>query len=511
VPTSRTGTTRARTGSRTYRGGAEIGAPRLAGLPGVHDERPEPQQLLEMERYDTADRRLTAAGIALAVCRDGAQAVWQLDLPEGDGHERLRVPVVPADAVAPPLPDELDELIRTAARDLPVHPAARVRIVRHVTRLLGARGGELGELVHDQLSLATLGTATDVTSWTEVELRTGPRAPLEEIEQRLSEAGLRPAAPAADTELARVLRPQPRPHRGGRRGSAGAALVEYLAEHADRLAAEELRVRRGEPDSVHQLRVASRRMRSALQAYRPLLDRSRIEPILADLREFGRELAPARDAEVLAERIHAGLAALQPELLLGPVQAQVNRHFARAEAEAGAAVLSALDGPRYARLRTALEEFVADPPLSPAARRRAAAELPRHVARAARRLAKAVRTATDPQQEAEARDLAVHEARKAGKRLRYATEVARPDVGKPAQQFAKALKGFQTALGEHQDTVVARAALRGLGAQAHAAGENGFSFGVLHAADAARAERIEQQLPALWAEAWTKKHRRWLR
>jgi CHAD domain-containing protein len=126
-------------------------------------------------------------------------------------------------------------------------------------------------------------------------------------------------------------------------------------------------------------------------------------------------------------------------------------------------------------------------------------------------LAKAVRTATDPQQEAEARDLAVHEARKAGKRLRYATEVARPAVGKPAQQFAKALKGFQTALGEHQDTVVAREALRGLGAQAHAAGENGFSFGVLHAVDAARAERIEQQLPALWAEAWTKKHRRWLR
>ena len=101
MSTSRTGTTRARTGSRTYRGVAEIGAPRLAGLPGVHDERPEPQQLLEMERYDTADRRLTAAGIALAVCRDGAQAVWQLDLPEGDGHERLRVPVVPADRFAP--------------------------------------------------------------------------------------------------------------------------------------------------------------------------------------------------------------------------------------------------------------------------------------------------------------------------------------------------------------------------------------------------------------------------
>ena len=65
--------------------------------------------------------------------------------------------------------------------------------------------------------------------------------------------------------------------------------------------------------------------------------------------------------------------------------------------------------------------------------------------------------------------------------------MARPVVGKDAKRFAKALKGFQTALGEHQDTVVAREALRELGAQAHAAGENGFSFGVLHARDAALA------------------------
>ena len=94
----------------------------------------------------------------------------------------------------------------------------------------------------------------------------------------------------------------------------------------------------------------------------------------------------------------------------------------------------------------------------------------------------------------------MHAARKAGKRLRYATEVAGPRSGS-RKRFAKALKGFQNALGEHQDTVVARAVLRELGAQAHAAGENGFSFGVLHGQDAARAARIAAQLPALWADA----------
>jgi CHAD domain-containing protein len=63
----------------------------------------------------------------------------------------------------------------------------------------------------------------------------------------------------------------------------------------------------------------------------------------------------------------------------------------------------------------------------------------------------------------------------------------------------KHLKAFQKALGEHQDTVVSRAALRELGAAAHASGENGFSFGILLGRDTARAEEIERALPALWA------------
>ncbi len=496
---------------RTYRGAAEAGAPRLAGLPGVDREEIDPQHVLETERHDTEDRRLTAAGIALTVQRGTAQAQWQLVLPDADTDERLRVPIPPDDVAAPTLPAELAELVSGATRGRTVGPAARVRIVRTATRLLDAHGHQLAEIRHDELTLASLGASTEVAAWTEVTLQLSPTTPLDDIEQRLFDTGLRPAAPAAEAELDRMLRPPPRVRRAGRRGSAGAALVEYLATHADRLAAEDLRVRRGEPDSVHQLRVAARRMRSALQAFRPLLDRRRTDPLVEDLREFGRELAPARDAEVLSERIHAELDALEPELLLGPVQAQVTRHFARAEAEAGAAVLSALDDERYAGLRAALEELVDNPPLTKAAGRKATTELPRQVARTARRLEGAVRIATDRELDAETRDLAVHDARKAGKRLRYATEVARPSVGKPAKRFAKALKGFQQALGEHQDTVVARAALRELAAQAHPAGENGFSFGVLYGRDEAQARQIEADLPQLWAAAWTKPHRRWLR
>ncbi|MDN5931973.1 MAG: CHAD domain-containing protein [Pseudonocardia sp.] len=113
------------------------------------------------------------------------------------------------------------------------------------------------------------------------------------------------------------------------------------------------------------------------------------------------------------------------------------------------------------------------------------------VDRSTRRLDRAVTAATDPRTPPAEPAAAVHAARKAGKRLRYATEVAGT---KPRH-----LKAFQKALGEHQDTVVSRAALRELGAAAHATGENGFSFGILLGLDAARAEQIERELPRLWA------------
>jgi CHAD domain-containing protein len=293
-------------------------------------------------------------------------------------------------------------------------------------------------------------------------------------------------------------------------GSAGEVLTAYLAEHVNRLAAEEQRARRGEHDSVHQLRVAARRLRSALQSYRRLLDRERIDPLVNSLREFAGALAPARDAEVLHARIRDGLAELEPELLLGPVQAQVTRHYARVEAEAAAAVLSTLDGDDYARLRRDLDKLVRRPPLTKRAARPARKELPAHVARAAQRLDRAVTVAIDPARPADERDLAVHDARKAGKRLRYATEVARPVVGSPAKRFAKEMKGFQDALGEHQDTVVAREALRDLATEAHADGGNGFAFGVLHGRDDVRAAQIEAELPDLWARAWRPRNRRWL-
>ncbi|WP_188306258.1 CHAD domain-containing protein, partial [Streptomyces sp. CBMA123] len=95
------------------------------------------------------------------------------------------------------------------------------------------------------------------------------------------------------------------------------------------------------------------------------------------------------------------------------------------------------------------------------------------------------------------RDGALHEARKAAKRARYAGETAAPAVGAAAERFAERMKAVQEVLGEHQDAVVAAAALVG---QAAADGEP-FAYGVLYAGQLAEAARARGRLPEVWAAA----------
>lgn len=96
------------------------------------------------------------------------------------------------------------------------------------------------------------------------------------------------------------------------------------------------------------------------------------------------------------------------------------------------------------------------------------------------------------------RDLAMHEARKKAKRTRYSAETATPALGRPAADLVKSMKSLQTLLGDHQDSVMTREALRELAGQAHAAGESAFTYGVLYGREEQRAAAAEAALPGAW-------------
>ena len=285
--------------------------------------------------------------------------------------------------------------------------------------------------------------------------------------------------------------------------SAGEVIRAYLRVQAHALTSLESAVRADEFDSVHQMRVAVRRLRATLRTFDQVISHVDSEHLDTELQWLGRVLGHARDAEVLAGHLRDSLRPTPPELLIGPVLARVQGHYAPRRADARAALLEALDSPRYARLLAELDTADASsPPRGPQAAAPARDVLPPAVRRAyrqaKRRMRRARHTPAGP-----ARDLALHRARKSARRARYAAEAAAPAAGRQARKFARAMKRVQSVLGDHQDAVLARQAARDLGIGAHLAGENAFTYGLLYerelapgrAAAGGRAPGVEAGLP----------------
>jgi CHAD domain-containing protein len=127
-------------------------------------------------------------------------------------------------------------------------------------------------------------------------------------------------------------------------------------------------------------------------------------------------------------------------------------------------------------------------------------------ARTRRRLRRAWRLPAGPE-----RDAALHDARKAAKRARYAAETAAPALGGDARRLARRLKKLQSVLGDHQDTVIARQLERRLGISAQQAGESAFSYGLFFARDACEARSHQTRARRSWRRTARPRYHSWLR
>jgi len=208
-----------------------------------------------------------------------------------------------------------------------------------------------------------------------------------------------------------------------------------------------------DPEGVHQMRVAVRRIRAALKASGD----AGVDAVQAELRWLGGVLGRVRDLDVLLGHLR-GQAADLPEneqdaaerLLHGLVE---ERRRARRR------MLDTLRGARYtALLRTlAAMATAADVDGHPVRKKSKEPALLDVVVAPHRKLAKAARALGDDPADDE-----LHELRIRGKRLRYAAELAAATGGKPVRRLIKATREFQDVLGDHQDTVVAEAEVRRL-------------------------------------------------
>ncbi|MFJ2769521.1 CHAD domain-containing protein [Streptomyces sp. NPDC087300] len=514
---------------RKYDVGAAAALPDLSGVAGVADVVDKGVVELDAVYWDTPDQRLAAASITLRRRTGGDDAGWHLKLPVSlaDGvRDEIRAPLSEA------VPRALLGLVRSRVREAELVPLVRLLSARDLRHLVDADGALLAEVSIDGVRAERLSGGTGTAAWAEVEVELaddGDPALLDKVEKKLRKAGVRrstatsklgralaettpkdPGTKKARTEGAarsgrkpgksEAVADEVRAAVGEGPGTAGDHVLAHLRAQRDALVGLDPAVRRDLPDSVHQMRVATRRMRSTFRTYRKILDRTVTDPVGDELKWLAGELGVDRDQEVLTERLTTRITALPRTLLLGPVRGRLRIWTVARRTGSRRRTVAVLEGKRYLALLDAVDTLLTAPPLLPAAAGTPAKELSKAALKDYARLAARVEHALELSPGPE-RDLALHDARKAAKRARYAGEAATPALGEPAKRFAKRMKAVQTVLGDHQDSVVAREALRALAIQAHLAGESAFTWGLLYGEEEASGAARERELPEVWAWA----------
>jgi CHAD domain-containing protein len=477
----------------------DFALPSLVGTAGISSTDGAETHDLDAVYFDTDELILMQNRCTLRRRTGGGDAGWHLKTP-GDGSTRTehRLPLngkagngkagngKAGNGKAGKVPAELKGQVRALIRRRELKPVARLRTHRVEIPLRDATGRTLALLAQDRVT-AESGGAEQIWQEVEVELVEGDASVLDAIESRLREAGATPAggpskvARAFNARLAKLRR------KGGKKLKTTNPVYLYAREQRDALTAQDPGVRQGDPESVHRMRVATRRLRGALKTFKRSFPAA--EEVAAELKWLADLLGTVRDGQV------------QEGKLLAEVE-QAGPQFA----EAAARIRTYLDG-QVERGRRALAE---------------ALESERYLALLDRadgyagltgpgeddlmgRARKSLRKADELLDTALAGgiDVELHEARKAYKRARYAVEVFAPSVGTDAKQLVKALTDLQDVLGAHQDSVVARELL-------HELGPDNFWFGVLWGRQEQVGKETYAQLPVVVEHSRKKKLRNWL-
>ncbi len=473
-------------------------SPSFEGIAAVVRVEQSPTQTLDATYFDTPTQDLARNKITLRRRTGGSDAGWHLKLPAGpEARTEVRAPL---DASGPgghdTVPAELRDVVLAIVRDRPLEPVARITTERESQVLYGAGGAALAEFSKDHVTAWAArdsdGGEPAQQEWREWELElveSNGSADLEllnRLSNRLLDAGAAPSGHAS--KLARVL--------GTPAQANGLRLVEdplqrAVAEQVGTLLVWDRAVRADAFDSIHQMRVTTRKLRSLLRDYQDSFGLPDDGWVLDELRELGGILGVARDAEVLAERYANALDGLTPELVRGPVRERLVGGAERRYETGLRRSLIAMRSQRYFRLLDALDAIAAHTPtavpgeeLTPVTID-AAYKKVRKAAKAAKAVAQV--DLEGPAAEHE-RNEAIHRIRKRAKRLRYTAAATGAD------KVSEQAKAIQSLLGDHQDSVVSREHLGHEAEAAHAAGEDTFTYGLLYQQEEDLAERCRQQL-----------------
>lgn len=438
---------------------------------------PARRQRLVSVYFDTADGRLRRRGLALRVRRIGRRRVQTLKA-EGDSlgavavrpeHEVAIEGDVP-DPTAFPAPEARELLGLVLPGELAPVFATRIERTLLTVAWPGPERPEAVVEVALDLGRIEAGDRVQPVSELELELVRGPVAALAALVEEL-----RPLAPLAVETQDKATRGwalaaghAPAPIKAGRiRLEPAATVADAFARiglsclgHA--LANLVPAAAGSDPEGVHQLRVALRRLRSALSLFRPVLGEEDRGRLAGELRWLLGELGPARDRDVLEGDLLVPLAeaeGLEPEL------GELRRVLAERKPSLAARVEAAVTSRRTAELMLdlmawfELQRFrasapqevraVLDGPIAPFA-----ADVLERRWRKARKLGRRFDELDPPGR---------HALRIALKKLRYGVEFLGSLWDADAtRRFASRLAELQDRLGHLNDVAVCRDLARGL-------------------------------------------------
>jgi CHAD domain-containing protein len=469
--------------------------------------------------FDTADLRLAAAGLTLRRRTGGEDAGWHLKVPAGtNARSEVRLPLGRATRT---VPKPLQQMVWAQSLGSALRPVAEIMTDRSVRRLVDVTGAVVAEVADDRVTARRLlptdglgDAAGPEMSWREIEVELGNGAVdlLSAMDASLRDRGLQEAPSAS--KLAQLLDLKPTDAQPSGDGPtltvtspAGDALLAHINEQVAQVRTQDLPVRLDAPDAVHKMRVATRRLRSALTTFKALFAKDVIRPLRGELKWLAAELGAARDAEVMRERVRKAVET-EGSGPSDPVAAAADAELGEAYRTAHDRVLAELDGERYHALLKSLDQLVTAPPWTKRATAKAGKTLPRLVGRSYAEVRGIVADADAKPAGAEREEL-LHDARKAAKRARYAGESVSRIFGKDAVAFAAAMEDVQEALGEHQDSVLTRERLRDL-ARHTSSTDAAFLYGRLHALEEASAGESQRHFDTAWKAAGRKRLHRWL-
>ena len=424
--------------------------------------------------FDTDDWRIYRAGYALRIrCTkegDKAEATMKrLDSVNGKAGVRNRREI--SEPLDGPEIDALNgatgpvgERVRTLAGPEALRPLFEVR-TRRSTYGLMLDGIRAGEVALDETAIP-LDEEAEPARLRRVEVEVEPEAfdRLEPFVELLREECRLSPAVASKYEsglFARGISP-PRPPDFGPMAldgtlSSGEYAFRVLRAQFCVFLTHEPGTRIGEdPEELHDMRVATRRMRAAMKIFEVALP-ARARSFRDTLKWVAGALGEVRDLDVQLDNLETWIsdAAAEDQQPLEALRGVLEEQRAKARK----AMLRTLDSRRYARFVASFGSFLQKGPSRRAvgARRpvlEAAPDLVRKPYRKVRKLG-------DPLND-ESSGEEYHELRKKGKRLRYALEFFSEVYGEPTKEWVKPLKDLQDVLGDHQDAEVATSHLREL-------------------------------------------------